>query len=253
MTKKPQNTSSKWQSLSLVLGLAVLWQLSVSLNWTDAFILPGPVSVIRALYIDFELLMYHSSVTLSQAFIGLGISIILGYTAAICMDRFSYFRNALYPLLILSQTIPYIAVAPLLIIWFGFGMTSKIVLIVILCFFPIAVNGYDAIRGIGREYIDELAVCGGNYSQGLWFVKLPMSLPGFFSAIKIAAAYSIIGSVVSEWIGGNRGLGVYMTRVRKSYEFDKMFAAVLVISLLSLLLMILIKYLERRSLEYVRQ
>ncbi|MCL2082743.1 MAG: ABC transporter permease [Oscillospiraceae bacterium] len=251
--KKLKSIKNNWQSLSLVAGTALLWQLISLAGLADPFILPPPSAVISAFCKDFQLIASHSLTTLVQAFIGLGISIILGYAAAIGMDRFSWLQKALYPLLVLSQTVPYIAIAPLLVLWLGFGMTPKIVLVCLICFFPIAVNVYDGIRGIRKEYIDEFNVLGGNWLESLIFVKLPLSLPGFFSAIKIAGAYSIVGAVISEWIGGTKGIGVYMTRVRKSYEFDKMFAVILLISLLSLGLLSIIKIIERRAIKYVEE
>ncbi|MCL2033154.1 MAG: ABC transporter permease [Oscillospiraceae bacterium] len=230
----------------MVAGIVLLWQAVSMLGVVDAFILPPPMAVLQAFCSDFTLLMGHSVSTLMQAFIGLSISIVAGYVAAVCMDRFDYWRKALYPMLILSQTVPYIAIAPLLVLWLGYGMAPKIVLVSLTCFFPIAVNVYDGIRGIHREYIDELSVMGGSYMEGLRFVKLPLSLPGFFSALKIATTYSFVGAVIAEWIGGTRGLGVYMTRVRRTFEFDKMFAVILLISLISLGLMGVVKFMEKR-------
>jgi len=212
----------------------------------DAFVLPPPTAVAHAFYTDFTLLMEHSASTLLQAFIGLGISIVSGYGAALGMDRFDFLRKALYPLLILSQTVPYIAVAPLLVLWLGYGMAPKIALVSLTCFFPIAVNVYDGISSIQQEYIDEFKVMGGSYLDGLRHFKLQLSLPSFFSAVKIATTYTIVGSVIAEWIGGSKGLGVYMTRVRRSFEFDKMFAVIFFIVLMSLLLMAVVKLLEKR-------
>ena len=229
----------------------ILWQLSLTSGLVDEFILPSPLSVLGAFYKDFGLLMKYSVYTLSEGFSGLIISIILGYSAAIGMDRFVYMRKALYPILVLSQTVPYIAIAPLLVLWFGYNLTPKIILVTLTCFFPVAIGIYDGIRGIQREYTDELKVMGGTYIEGLYSVKIPLSLPGFFSSLKIAATYSLVGAVIAEWIGGTAGLGVYMTRVRKSYEFDKMFAVILLIVVISLGLINIVKFLERRMLKDV--
>jgi ABC-type nitrate/sulfonate/bicarbonate transport system permease component len=251
LQRKHQSITVKWQPLSLLAGVVLLWQTASSAGVVDAFILPPPAAVVRAFINDFRLLMSHSASTLTQAFIGLVISIAAGYAAAVGMDRFNYLRSALYPLLILSQTVPYIAIAPLLVLWLGYGMAPKIVLVSLTCFFPIAVGVYDGIRNIQREYTDELKVMGGSYFEGLWHVKLPLSLPGFFSAIKIAATYSFVGAVIAEWIGGTKGLGVYMTRVRRTFEYDKMFAVILLIVLISLGLMWIVKFIEKRMTKNV--
>lgn len=249
--KRLQNIKVKWQPLSLLASLVVIWQLISSLGLVEKFILPSPLSVAKTFYSEFGILASYSVYTLTEAFIGLFISIALGYAAAVSMDRFGYCKKALYPLLVLSQTVPYIAIAPLLVLWFGFGMAPKIILVSLTCFFPLAVNIHDGICGIRQEYIDELKVMGGGYFKGLIFVKLPLSLPGFFTAIKIATTYSIVGAVISEWIGGTHGLGVYMTRVRRSYEFDKMFAVIAFVVLISLLLITLIKIIERKVHKHV--
>ena len=237
--------------LSLLAALLVFWQLLLSLGLVEEFLLPAPLSVVRAFVRDFPLLLRYSGYTLAEGLMGLVISICLGYLASVGMDRFGYVRKALYPLLVLSQTIPFIAIAPLLVLWFGYNMAPKVILVTMTCFFPLAVGIYDGICHIQREYIDELKVMGGTYLEGVLHVKLPLSLPGFFSALKISATYSLVTAVVAEWIGGTHGLGVYMTRVRKSYEFDKMFAVIFFIVLISLALLWLVKFIEKRALKNV--
>jgi len=251
LTKKPQSITNKLYPLSLLAAIIVCWQLLLTLKIVDAFLLPSPISVAQAFCKDFKLLMQHSVHTLSEGLYGLLISIALGYLFAISMDRFRYVRKALYPLLVLSQTVPYIAIAPLLVLWFGYNMTPKVILVTLTCFFPMAIGIYDGMRNIQREYIDELKVMGGKYLEGMWYVKIPLSLPEFFSALKISASYALVSAVVAEWIGGTTGLGVYMTRVRKSYEFSKMFAVIFLIVLISLGLITLIKFIERRMLKNV--
>ena len=211
--------------------------------------LPSPLSVAKAFCTDFSLLIKYSTYTLFEAFMGLFISILLGYLAAIGMDRFRYIRKALYPLLVLSQTVPYIAIAPLLVVWFGYGMAPKIILVVFTCFFPLAIGIYDGVKNIMSDYLDELQVLGGGYLQGVRYVKIPLSMAGFFSALKIAVTYCIVGTVIAEWIGGTTGLGVYMTRVRKSYEFDKMFAVIFFIVIISLILIGIVKFIEKKVLK----
>ena len=251
MTKKYRSITNKLYPISLLVAVIIMWQLLLSLNIVDAFMLPSPLSVIKAFCKDFALLIKYSGHTLFEAFSGLFISILLGLLAAISMDRFRYVRKALYPLLVLSQTVPYIAIAPLLVVWFGYGMTPKIILVVFTCFFPMSIGIYDGIKNISSDYLDELEVLGGTYLQGVVNVKIPLSLPGFFSALKIAVTYCIVGTVVAEWIGGTTGLGVYMTRVRKSYEFDKMFAVIFLIAIVSLILIALVKFIEKRALKNV--
>jgi len=243
---KKATVSGYWQPISLLAGIFLMWQIATTTQMVDAFILPSPISVFRAFTNDFVLLMRHSVYTLSEAFAGLGISLAIAFIVVVGMDRFLYWRKALYPLFVMSQAIPYIAIAPLLVLWFGHGMAPRVVLVSLTCFFPLVIGLYDGIRQIRQDYLDELQVMGGSYCAGLYFVKLPLSMPSFFSGLKIAATYSFVGAVIAGWVGGTTGLGVYMTRVRRSFEFDKMFAVILLIVLISLMLMYGVKFLEKR-------
>jgi len=246
--KKRLNTirADYWQPTSLLIGVFLAWQISTAGGMVDAFILPSPMSVLRAFVGDFALLMRHSRYTLIEAFAGLAISLGVAFVAAMAMDRFLYWRKALYPLLVISQAIPYIAIAPLLVLWLGHGMAPRVTLVALTCFFPLVIGLYDGIRQIRQEYLDELQVMGGSYFSGLYFVKLPLGMPTFFSGLKIAVTYSFVGAVIAGWVGGTTGLGVYMTRVRRSFEFDKMFAVILLIVIISLVLMYIVKFLEKR-------
>ena len=235
-----------WQPISLIVGLLLVWQVSTFGGMVAAFILPSPASVVQAFIGDFPLLMRHSGYTLREAFAGLAISLAVSFVMTVAMDRFAYWRKALYPMLVVSQAVPYIAIAPLLVLWLGHGMAPRVVLVSLTCFFPLVVGLYDGIRNIRQDYLDELKVLGGGYFAGLWAVKLPLSMPAFFSGLKIAATYAVVGAVIAGWVGGTTGLGVYMTRVRRTFEFDKMFAVILLIVVLSLALMLGVKILEKR-------
>ncbi len=251
MIRKPRNIKDKFYPLSFLLGVVIVWQLLLTTGSVEKFVLPSPVSVLTAFINDFGLLMNYSVYTLTEGFAGLLISIFLGYLAAAMMDRFLYMRKALYPILVLSQTVPVIAIAPLMVVWFGYGMTPKIVLVSIVCFFPVAIGVYDGICNIHKDYINELKDLGGSYLEGLVYIKFPLSLPSFFSSVKIATTYAMVGAVIAEWIGGTMGLGVYMTRVKKSYEYDKMFAVIFLIVIISLLLITIVKAIERKVLKNV--
>ena len=246
--KKAQRATflQNWQPVSLVAGVLLVWYITTARGMVDAFILPSPMSVIRAFVGDFALLMRHSAYTLSEAFAGLAISLGVAFIFTVGMERYLYWRKALYPLLVISQAVPYIAIAPLLVLWLGHGMAPRVVLVSLTCFFPLVIGLYDGISQIRQEYLDELQVMGGSYIAGLCFVKLPLGMPTFFSGFKIAATYSFVGAVIAGWVGGTTGLGVYMTRVRRTFEFDKMFAVILLIVIISLILMYVVKFLEKR-------
>ncbi|MBY4797281.1 ABC transporter permease [Collinsella sp. AGMB00827] len=214
--------------------------------------LPSPISVVGALVGDYELLLHHAMTTLVEAGIGLCAGVSLGFVAAIAMDHFEVLYRALNPLIVLTQTVPTVAIAPLLVLWFGYGMLPKIVLIVISTFFPITVGLLGGMRSVDSDEIDLMRSMGASEFEILRHVKLPAALPQFFSGLKISAAYALVGAVIAEWLGGFSGLGVYMTRVRKAYAFDRMFAVIILISALSLVLMRGVEILRRLAIPWER-
>lgn len=235
-------SASRVRSLRLaapvtLLVLIVIWQAVCSMGLLPPYLLPSPLAVIHALVADWPLLASHAATTLIEAAIGLGAGIVLGFAAAILMDRYELLYRGFYPLVVLTQTIPSVAIAPLLVLWFGYDMLPKVVLVVISTFFPITVGLLDGFRAIDPDEIDLMRSMGATRLQILRHVKLPGAMGSFFSGLKIAGAYAIVGAVIAEWLGGFSGLGVYMTRVRKAYSFDKMFAVIFLISGLSLILM----------------
>ena len=214
------------------------------------YMLPSPVEVLQAFVDELPLLWENSLITLQEAFIGLLLGVSVGFLAAVLMDAFEILYKALYPLLIITQTIPSVAIAPLLVLWFGYEMTPKIVLIVISTFFPVTVGLLDGFRSADKDTIGLLRSMGANRLQVFCHIKFPSALPQLFSGLRIAAAYSVVGAVISEWLGGFGGLGVYMTRVKKAFAFDKMFAVIFLISTISLALMALVELVEKKCMPY---
>jgi ABC-type nitrate/sulfonate/bicarbonate transport system permease component len=208
------------------------------------FILPSPYRIIVSLFEALPLLLPHLAVTLKEAMAGLGISIILAVILAVLMDNIRLIKKAVYPLLVVSQTIPLIAVAPLFILWFGFGILPKIIVVVLVCFFPIVVNLLDGLDSADEDIVNLLRSMGAGWFQVFRKAKLPPSLINFFSGLRVAVTYSIMGAVIGEWLGGTEGLGVYMIRAKRAFQLDKVFAAIIVIVLLSLILFKLVNILQ---------
>lgn len=215
--------------------------------------LPSPGDVVRAFIDNFAVMIKQAAVTLQEACWGLLIGIALAFVIAALMDRFAFLHKAVYPLLVITQTIPTIAIAPLLVLWMGFGMAPKITLVVITTFFPIAIGLLNGFEGVDKDAINLMRAMGANRYQIFRYVKLPNAVPSFFSGLRISASYAVVGAVVSEWLGGFEGLGVYMTRVKKAYAFDKMFAVIVFISVISLLLMALVGALEKAAMPYQKK
>lgn len=243
--KKFQNITDKIASSIIIAVLLMIWQILSMVNIIPKFMLPSPFEVVKAFVSDFPLLMKHTEVTLVEAFLGLGLGIIMGFVVAVIMDRFEYAYKMIYPVLVITQTIPTVAIAPLLVLWMGYGILPKIMLILLTSFFPITIGLLDGFRSVDKDMLNLLKTMGATSFQNFIHLKLPSSLGYFFAGLRISVSYSIIGAVVAEWLGGYDGLGVYMTRVRKSYSFDKMFAVIFLISGISLLLMYFVKKIQR--------
>ena len=237
-------------SIIAVAALLLVWQLICFLELLPPYMLPSPFKVMQAFMADFPLLWEHSLITLQEAFIGLFLGVCIAFLAAILMDEFDILYKAFYPLLIITQTIPSVAIAPLLVLWFGYEMTPKIVLIVISTFFPVTVGLLDGFRSADKDALGLLRSMGANRLHIFRYLKFPSALPQLFSGLRIAAAYSVVGAVISEWLGGFGGLGVYMTRVKKAFAFDKMFAVIFLISAISLALMALVELAEKKCMPY---
>lgn len=250
MKRKLQSTTNKlWPALAIAIILFV-WQAASSTGLVPKFMLPSPVDVVKAFASDFPLLMDNARVTLVEAFAGLFMGILIGFLMAVAMDRFRCVYQAFYPLIVLTQTVPTIAIAPLLVLWFGYEMMPKVILIIIVTFFPITVSLLDGFRAADKDTISLLRSMGASKMQIFWFVKFPGSLNQFFASLRISVSYAVVGAVISEWLGGFNGLGVYMIRVKKAFSFDKMFAVIFLISAISLMLMWAVNLLQRKCMPW---
>lgn len=238
-------------AVALALLLAV-WELAVRAGMVPGYLLPAPSQVLAAFIEDAPLLAGHTVTTLTEAALGLAVGVAVGFVVAVLMDKFELLYLALDPLITVSQTIPTVAIAPLLVLWFGYGLAPKVVLIVLTTFFPVAVSLVGGFRSVDPDMIDLMRTMNATDLQIFARVKLPAALEQLFSGLRISATYAIVGAVIAEWLGGFSGLGVYMTRVRKSFSYDSMFAVIILISALSLALMKCIDMLERLCIPWKR-
>jgi ABC-type nitrate/sulfonate/bicarbonate transport system permease component len=230
--------------LAALAALVLVWQLLCVIKIAPPYMLPSPEKVCAAFIHDFPLLMLHLRYTLFEAGLGLALAIIASFTLALLMDVNTCVKKALNPLLLLTQTLPVIAIAPLLVLWLGYGSAPKTALVFITCFFPVTVSLVSGFAQSDIEAARLLRSMGASRVQIYRFLKIPQALPSFFAGLRISASYAIAGAVVAEWLGGDGGLGVYMIRVRKSYSFDKMFAGILLTALVSFALLKMMELLE---------
>ncbi|MHB1296877.1 MAG: ABC transporter permease [Anaerolineae bacterium] len=234
----------------LALGLLAAWEVVVVALAVPGWLLPAPSKVALATWEMRDLLWLHGRQTLVEAWLGLGLALVGGLVLALLIDVSPMLRRTLYPLLVTSQTVPILAIAPLFIIWFGFGLLPKVLIVALVCFFPIAVNTADGLRAVDPDLMALLRSMGASRWQILAKVRLPSALPSFFSGLRVAVTYSIVGAVIGEWVGASEGLGIFMLRAQRSYMTDRVFAAIVVTSALSIAMFLAISALERVALPW---
>lgn len=245
--KKNFNKYSSFISVFLVL---IIWQLAGHFSLLPKFIFPTPIEIVKAFIREIDLLLFHSKITLIETGVGLILGITIASLLAILMDRYKIVYKMLYPLLILTQTVPTIAIAPILILWLGYDMTPKIVLIIITTTFPIIISILDGFKHCDEDQIQLMKLMNASEFQILKHLKFPASLGYFFAGLRVSVSYAFITAVVAEWLGGFEGLGVYMTRVKKAFEYDSMFAVIFLISAISLINIEIVKIIEKKVLKW---
>lgn len=236
--------------LILILFAIFSWHAVAIRSGLSAFILPSPGEVVKAAWETRDLLVSAIGTTMLETLIGLLVAVFLGMALAAAMDLSSFMRRALYPILVASQTVQILAIAPLLIIWFGFGLLPKVIIVILVCFFPMAVNTADGLASADPDHIALLKAMGANRGQIWRLVRLPSALPSFFSGLRIAVTYSVVGATIGEWVGGSEGLGLYMLRSKNALATDQVFVAIVVTSAISIGLFAVIYFLERVSLRW---
>ena len=230
----------------LVLLLLMVWQ-AAAIGMDTAYILPSPAQVLRRLWeLRKPLFCAHLPATMSVVGIGLLISIVLGLALAILMDLSPVAEKALYPLVIASQTIPTTALAPLFVLWFGYSIWSKVLVTVLMTFFPVTITVFDGFRSVRADMKDLMTSFGANPGQIFLKLKLPAVMPYFFSALKMAIPLSIIGAAIGEWLGAQSGLGYFSRRMMTQLDGAGVFAPILLLSAAAMLLVALVNLVERR-------
>ncbi|MBS5885044.1 MAG: ABC transporter permease [Clostridium sp.] len=243
--KRLRSIGNKIAPIVFILILLIIWEIIVNVGGIEKYILPAPTDVIEVLIKDFKTMIPHILATLYEGMVGFLIAIALSIILAVIMDMVPLIKRALYPVLVISQTIPTVALAPLFIIWFGFGALPKIIVVVIVCFFPIVISIVDGLEGVDKDLINHFKLMGASKLNVFLHLKLPYGMINFFSGMRIAATYSIMGAVIGEWLGGDKGLGVYMTRARSAYALDKMFASIVIIVVISMGIFLLVSLMEK--------
>lgn len=237
----------------LMLIFLMIWQ-GTAMGIDAAYILPTPIQVLQRLWeLRVPLVTVHLPATMTVTVVGLGISIGLGLLLAVLMDASEHIENALYPIIVASQTIPVTAIAPLFIVWFGYGMWSKILVTILITFFPIVITVFDGLKGTKRE-MEELLVTYGATKKDIFLkLKVPVALPNFFSAIKMAVPISVIGAAIGEWLGAQSGLGYFSKRMMTQLDGAGVFAPVVLLSVVAMAIVGIITIVEKRVIRWRKE
>ena len=237
-------------ALIFLLALLMLWQLG-AMKIDASYILPTPMQILQKLWeLRNILFTVHLPATMEVTLIGLAISLILGLGLAVLMDVSPFWQKALYPVVVASQTIPTTTIAPLFVLWFGYGIWSKVLVTILITFFPITITVYDGLRSAKVEMAELLLTYGATKRDIYLKVKVPCALPYFFSAVKMAVPMSIIGAAIGEWLGAQSGLGYFSRRMMTQLDGAGVFAPIVLLSVTAMVTVGLVSLLEKRLVRW---
>ncbi len=237
-------------ALILLFLLLLLWQLG-AMKVDAAYILPTPLQILQKLW-DLRVILFtvHLPATMSVTAIGLLLSLVLGLALAVLMDFSPFWRKALYPLVVASQTIPTVAIAPLFVLWCGYGIWSKVLVTILITFFPITITVYDGLQSARVEMAELLETYGATRMDIFRKIKIPCALPYFFSSVKMAVPMSIIGAAIGEWLGAQSGLGYFSRRMMSQLDGAGVFAPIVLLSAVAMLAVGIIAIIEKKVVRW---
>jgi ABC-type nitrate/sulfonate/bicarbonate transport system permease component len=243
-----------WAPAALLVALALgIWELAARAGWVEDYLLPAPTEVGRALVEDRALLLDDAWVTGQEVVLGFGLALAAGVLVAVLLHMSTLARRTVYPVVVASQAMPIVVIAPILVIWFGFGMTPKLIVIALICFFPIAVNTLDGLRAVDSAHVKMLRTLGAGRWALLRRLELPAALPYLFSGAKVAVAVAVIGAVFGELVGSDAGLGHAIQVGMAQLLTARVFAAVAVLSAMAIALFGIVSLAERRAVPWARR
>ncbi|WP_062070631.1 ABC transporter permease [Demequina sediminicola] len=225
--------------------LLAIWEAAVRTAGLPEFVLPAPSHVASTAVETAPMLGEHVITTATEAVLGLACGVLVGWLMAVLIATIPTSGHVAQPMVLLSQTIPTVVLAPLMILWTGYGLTSKVILVALTVFFPVLISAAAAIRDVDADHADMVAGLGGTRRHQLWLVRLPASIPGALAGLRIAATYAVGAAVVSEYLAGESGIGVFIQRSRKAYAVDQIFVGIVLIAALSGIFVLAIVALRR--------
>lgn len=232
--------------------LLCIWEVLVRLLHVDAYTLPAPSAIFKSFFNDFSKYHVHLYPTLLLVVLGIICSILCGICVAIILRLIPGLHEYIYPLLIMSQNVPVIVIAPLLVIWFGFGILPKLIVITLVCFFPITVSLLEGFNETDKELEKYMKMMGATRLERFKKLEWPNSMPYFFNGLKIAGTYSAMGAIISEWLGSDKGLGKFMLIAQRAFQVDQVFVAIVWIIIFAMVIYFVIYIIQRIVLRWQR-
>jgi NitT/TauT family transport system permease protein len=238
-------TSSAMRPMWLLLMLIVLWDLAIRLFKVPPYLIPTPWSVARQLVVEWPMLWRETLPTLYATLGGFALSALIGVPIAMWIAYSRVVESFVYPLLVFSQSIPKVAIAPLFVVWFGFGIVPKVIAAFLLGFFPVVVSTVQGFKSVEGDVIDLARSMGANPFKVFLKFRLPTALPSIFSGLKVSVTLAVVGAVVGEFVGSNSGIGYVLQKANGTFDLPLMFAALVILSLVGVLLFLVIELIER--------
>ena len=248
--KKILNLANWIFPIGILVSLVIVWEVLVRVVNVPSWQLPPPSDILDELIVSKDLLLHHTLVTLKEIVVGFSVALVAGLTLAAGIAYSRILERSVYPIIIASQTIPIIAIAPLLLIWVGYGLTPKVIIVALICFYPIAVNTVDGLKSIDPDMISMFRTLGASRFQVFTKLQVPNSLPFMFSGIKIGISVSVIAAVIGEWVGGSEGLGYLITYSQPLFLTARVFAAIFLLSVMGIILFVLGVWIEHLTMPW---
>lgn len=240
-------------AMVIVVGIIGLWEAYVRIFDIQKWLLPAPSVIAKTIGVDADLLWGHTLATMEEIAVGFALALVCGVVLAAAIGLSRTVERALYPFLIASQTIPIIVIAPMLLIWIGYGLAPKVIVVALICFFPIVVNMVDGLKSVDSDVVSLMRTLGANRWRIFVKLQVPTSMPYLFSGLRIAVAFSVIGAVIGEWVGSSEGLGYLMIRSKPQFLTERVFAAIVILSAMGVGLFALVSIVERFAIPWWRK
>lgn len=234
----------------MLAAIVALWEFGVRWGGVPAYLLPPPSDIAARIVSDFGRIGMHTWITFAEVMVGFGLSIVISIPLAAILSQFRWLERAMYPLLVASQTIPKVAIAPLLVVWFGFGLIPKVLVAFLICFFPIVVDTLIGFRSVPKEVLWLSRSMGASAWKTFYKIQVPAALPNIFAGVKVASTLAVVGAVVGEFVGADSGLGYQLIVANGLLDVQLSFAVLVVLSLMGIVLFAVVDLVERLVLPW---